>query len=53
MGAAFYSELIGDRVQLYFGSVEEVMALYHSSSCFRIVVRFYVLLLKLIYNTAL
>ena len=30
MGAAFCSELIGDRVQIYFGSVGEVMALYHS-----------------------
>jgi hypothetical protein len=31
MGAAFCAELIGDGVQIYFGSVGEVMALYHTS----------------------
>lgn len=30
MGAAFCSKLIRDGVQIYFGSVGEVMALYHS-----------------------
>lgn len=31
MGAAFCAELISDWVQIYFGSVGELMALYHSS----------------------